>query len=31
MPLSQAAAAHRLVAQHETLGKIILDPTLNGD
>jgi NADPH:quinone reductase-like Zn-dependent oxidoreductase len=31
MPLSQAAAAHRLVAQNETLGKIILDPTLDGD
>ena len=31
MPLSQAAVAHRLVAQNETLGKIILDPTLDGD
>jgi len=28
MPLKEAAAAHRLVAQNEPLGKIILDPTL---
>lgn len=28
MPLREAAAAHRLVAQNEPLGKIILDPTL---
>jgi NADPH:quinone reductase-like Zn-dependent oxidoreductase len=28
MPLREAAAAHRLVAQNEPLGKIVLDPTL---
>ena len=28
MPLKEAAAAHRLVAQNEPLGKIVLDPTL---
>ena len=29
MPLYEAAAAHRLVAQNTTLGKIVLDPTLS--
>jgi NADPH:quinone reductase-like Zn-dependent oxidoreductase len=29
MPLYEAAAAHRLVAQNATLGKVILDPTLS--
>jgi NADPH2:quinone reductase len=28
MPLHEAAAAHRLVAQNESVGKIVLDPTL---
>ena len=28
LPLSQAAAAHRLVESNEPLGKVILDPTL---
>jgi NADPH:quinone reductase-like Zn-dependent oxidoreductase len=28
MPLSQAAEAHRLIEQHESHGKIVLDPTL---
>ncbi|MFZ3358105.1 MAG: zinc-binding dehydrogenase [Xanthobacteraceae bacterium] len=28
MPLSQAAAAHRMVEEHEGQGKIVLDPTL---
>jgi NADPH2:quinone reductase len=28
MPLSQAAQAHRLIEQHESHGKIVLDPTL---
>lgn len=28
MPLSEAAAAHRLVERNEPLGKVILDPTL---
>lgn len=28
MPLSQAVAAHRLVAGNDSLGKVILDPTL---
>jgi NADPH:quinone reductase-like Zn-dependent oxidoreductase len=28
MPLREAAAAHRLVAQNESVGKIVLDPTL---
>jgi NADPH:quinone reductase-like Zn-dependent oxidoreductase len=28
MPLTEAAAAHRLVEQNVTLGKVILDPTL---
>jgi NADPH:quinone reductase-like Zn-dependent oxidoreductase len=27
LPLRQAAAAHRLVAQNDSVGKIILDPT----
>jgi NADPH:quinone reductase-like Zn-dependent oxidoreductase len=29
MPLYEAAAAHCLVAQNATLGKVILDPTLS--
>jgi len=29
MPLSEAAAAHRLVASNAPLGKVILDPTLD--
>jgi NADPH:quinone reductase len=29
MPLSEAAAAHRLVASNTPLGKVILDPTLD--
>jgi NADPH:quinone reductase-like Zn-dependent oxidoreductase len=29
MPLYEAAAAHRLVTQNVTLGKIVLDPTLH--
>jgi NADPH:quinone reductase len=28
MPLSRAAEAHRLVEEHEGMGKIVLDPTL---
>jgi NADPH:quinone reductase len=28
MPLSQAAEAHRLIEQHESHGKIVLDPTM---
>jgi NADPH:quinone reductase-like Zn-dependent oxidoreductase len=28
LPLSQAAEAHRLVESGESLGKIVLDPTL---
>jgi hypothetical protein len=28
MPLKEAAAAHRLIAMTEPLGKIVLDPTL---
>jgi NADPH:quinone reductase-like Zn-dependent oxidoreductase len=28
MPLREAAAAHRRVAQNDSLGKIVLDPTL---
>jgi NADPH:quinone reductase-like Zn-dependent oxidoreductase len=28
MPLSQAVEAHHLVARNETLGKVVLDPTL---
>jgi NADPH:quinone reductase-like Zn-dependent oxidoreductase len=28
MPLREAAAAHRLVEENQTLGKVILDPTL---
>lgn len=28
MPLSEAAVAHRILEQNQTLGKIILDPTL---
>jgi NADPH:quinone reductase-like Zn-dependent oxidoreductase len=28
MPLREAAAAHRLVEQNASVGKIILDPTL---
>jgi NADPH:quinone reductase-like Zn-dependent oxidoreductase len=28
LPLSQAALAHRLVESGESLGKIVLDPTL---
>ena len=28
MPLHAAAAAHRLVAQNDSVGKIVLDPTL---
>jgi NADPH:quinone reductase-like Zn-dependent oxidoreductase len=30
MPLSEAATAHRLMEENQTLGKIILDPTLDG-
>ena len=30
LPLSQAALAHRLVEGRESLGKIVLDPTLSG-
>ncbi|MGH7774116.1 MAG: zinc-binding dehydrogenase [Candidatus Binatia bacterium] len=29
MPLREAAVAHRLLEQNQTLGKIILDPTLS--
>jgi NADPH:quinone reductase-like Zn-dependent oxidoreductase len=28
MPLSQAVASHHLVTKNETLGKVVLDPTL---
>jgi NADPH:quinone reductase-like Zn-dependent oxidoreductase len=29
LPLSQAAEAHRLVESGESLGKLVLDPTLS--
>jgi NADPH:quinone reductase-like Zn-dependent oxidoreductase len=29
MPLREAAAAHRLVAENEALGKVVLDPRLD--
>ena len=29
LPLSEAAAAHRLVESNAPLGKVILDPTLD--
>ena len=29
LPLSQAAQAHRLVESGESLGKIVLDPTMS--
>ena len=29
MPLREAATAHRLIEENQTLGKIILDPTLD--
>jgi NADPH:quinone reductase-like Zn-dependent oxidoreductase len=28
IPLREAAAAHRYAAQNESIGKIVLDPTL---